>query len=267
MIARTWDGVTDARRGDEYAEYVRRTGVAELAATEGNRGVYVLRRVEGDRARFRVVSLWDSMEGIRRFAGDDPERARYYPEDEKFLLSLTPTVEHYEVAVARGRPSSEVAVLADEIHRIGRGEPYPGPGSPWHGPSLAELLDDVSAEQAAARPLGPAHSIWELVLHVAAWTDVIRRRLEGQAVEEPEDGDYPPVGAPTEERWAAAQAALRSGHERLRETVARLSVDDLDSPTPGRPYNLRFQIGSAVRHVVYHSGQIGLLKRATSASG
>jgi heme-degrading monooxygenase HmoA len=260
MIARTWDGVTEARRGDEYSEYVRRTGVAELAATEGNRGVYVLRRVEGDRARFRVVSLWDSMEGIRRFAGDDPERARYYPEDEKFLLSLTPTVEHYEVAVASGRPSVEVAALADEIHRIGAGDA-------WHGPSLLELLGDVSAQQAAAHPLSAGHSIWELVLHIAAWIDVGRRRLEGKAVEEPEEGDYPPVGAPTEERWAAAQVALRSGHERLRETVARLSADDLDSPTPGRPYNLRFQIGSSVRHVVYHSGQIGLLKRATSASG
>jgi heme-degrading monooxygenase HmoA/uncharacterized damage-inducible protein DinB len=259
MIARTWDGVTEARRGDEYSEYVRRTGVAELAATEGNRGVYVLRRVEGDRARFRVVSLWDSMEGIRRFAGDDPERARYYPEDEKFLLALTPTVEHFDVAIASGRPSVEVAALADEIHRIGGGDA-------WHGPSLAELLGDVSAEQ-AARSLGPAHSIWELVLHVAAWTDVIRRRLEGQAVEEPEEGDFPPVGAPTAERWAAAKAALESGHERLREVVARLSADDLDAPVPGRHYNVRFQVQSAVRHVVYHSGQIGLLKRATSASG
>ncbi len=258
MIARTWDGVTEARRGDEYAEYVRRTGVADLSATEGNRAVYLLRRADGDRARFRVISLWDSMDGIRRFAGNDPERARYYPEDEKFLLALTPTVEHYEVAAAAEHPSTEVASLADEIHRIGEGDP-------WHGPSLAELLDGVSAEQAAAHPLKAGHSIWELVLHIAAWADVGRRRLEGQAIEEPEEGDYPPVGHPTAERWAAAKAALCAGHERLRETVARLSPQQLDAPTPGRPYPLRFQIGSSVRHVVYHAGQIGLLKKAGSA--
>jgi heme-degrading monooxygenase HmoA len=80
MIARSWDGVTPAAQADEYADYVRRTGVTDLAATDGNRGVYLLRRREGDRARFRVLSLWDSMEGVRRFAGDDAERARYYPE-------------------------------------------------------------------------------------------------------------------------------------------------------------------------------------------
>lgn len=256
MIARTWDGVTDARRGDEYAEYVRRTGVAELSATEGNRGVYLLRRTEGKHTRFRVISLWDSMDGIRRFAGDDPERARYYPEDEKFLLALTPTVEHFEVAAAE-RPSAEAASLADEVHRIGEGDP-------WHGPSLAELLEGVSAEQAAAHPLEAGHSIWELVLHIAAWIDVGTRRLEGHALEEPEQGDFPPVGPPTAERWEAAKAALTSSLRRLRDAAARLTAAELDSPTPGRPYTRRFQVGSSIRHVVYHSGQIGLLKKAAS---
>ena len=259
MIARTWDGVTEARRGDEYAAYVRRTGVAELAATEGNRGVYLLRRAEDGHAHFRVISLWDSMEGIRRFAGKDPDRARYYPEDEKFLLALTPTVEHYEVAAAAEPPSGEAAALADEIQRIG------GEGDPWHGPSLRELLEGVSAERASAHPVAGGHSIWELVLHVAGWAEVGRRRLEGQAIEEPEEGDYPPVGPETAERWEAAKASLSSVLRRLRDAVARLSTAELDSPTPGRPYPRRFQVGSSVRHIVYHSGQIGLLKRAGSS--
>src|SRR4030042_1208326 len=102
MIARSWDGTTPAAQADEYADYVRRTGVTDLAATDGNRGVYLLRRREGDRARFRVLSLWDSMEGVRRFAGDDPEKARYYPDDSRFLLALEPRVEHFEVVAAEG---------------------------------------------------------------------------------------------------------------------------------------------------------------------
>src|SRR5512135_1615239 len=100
MIARSWDGLTPVAKADEYADYVRRTGVTELAATDGNRGVYLLRRREGDQARFRVLSLWDSMEGIQRFAGDDVEKARYFPEDARFLLGLARNVEHFEVVAA-----------------------------------------------------------------------------------------------------------------------------------------------------------------------
>jgi hypothetical protein len=152
-------------------------------------------------------------------------------------------------------PSGEAAALADEVHRIAEGDP-------WHGPSLAELLEGISSDQASAHPLAGGHSVWELVLHVAAWVDVGRRRLEGQAVEEPEAGDYPPVGPRTAEGWEAAKADLMSGLRRLRDSVARLTAAELDSPTPGRPFPRRFQVGSSVRHVVYHSGQIGILKRA-----
>ena len=99
MIARVWHGVTPAARSDEYLEYLNRTGVPDYRATEGNRGVYVLRRTEDDRAHFVTLSFWDAIEDVKRFAGADPDRARYYPEDEEFLLGFEPTVEHYEVAV------------------------------------------------------------------------------------------------------------------------------------------------------------------------
>ena len=252
MIARVWDGVTAAGRAEEYAEYVRRTGVAELAATRGNRGVYLFRRTEGERAHFRVLSLWDSMEGVRRFAGSDPDKARYYPEDERFLLALEPRVTHFEVA---GAASGEAAFLADELQRIWK-------GNAWHGPSLSELLDGVTAAQAAARPIPGGHSIWELVRHDTGWTDVFRRRLEREAVEEPEAGDYPPPSDPTPKAWAEALEGLRAAHEQIVETVARLRPEDLEAKVPGRDYSGRFQVHSAVRHTVYHTGQIGLLKKA-----
>ncbi|MEJ2208393.1 MAG: antibiotic biosynthesis monooxygenase [Anaerolineae bacterium] len=100
MIARIWHGVTPADKADDYVDYLNRTGVPDYRATEGNRGVYVLRRIEGDRAHFLTLSLWASLDAIRGFAGDDVERARYYPEDADFLLEFEPTVTHYEV-VAR----------------------------------------------------------------------------------------------------------------------------------------------------------------------
>ncbi len=99
MIARIWHGITLAAKADEYLDYLNRTGVPDYQATEGNQGVFVLRRSEGDHAHFLVISHWESFEAIKGFAGEDVERARYYPEDEKFLLDLEPRVEHYEVSV------------------------------------------------------------------------------------------------------------------------------------------------------------------------
>ena len=101
MIARTWHGVTDAAKSDEYFDYLKNTGVSEYQATEGNLGVYVMRRIEGNKAHFLLLTLWASTEAIKKFAGSDMEKARYYPEDEKFLLELEPTVTHYEVLVDR----------------------------------------------------------------------------------------------------------------------------------------------------------------------
>jgi heme-degrading monooxygenase HmoA len=99
VIARMWHGVTAAERADEYLDYLNETGVSDYRETEGNRGVYVLRRIERDRAHFLTVSFWGSIEEVKAFAGPDPEKARYYPEDERFLLEFEPQVKHYDVVI------------------------------------------------------------------------------------------------------------------------------------------------------------------------
>ena len=99
MIARTWHGMVDSSRADEYLDYLNKTGIPEYRETKGNLGVYVLRRMEGAKAHFLLLTLWESEDAIKRFAGADIEKAKYYPEDEQFLLELEPTVTHYEVLV------------------------------------------------------------------------------------------------------------------------------------------------------------------------
>jgi heme-degrading monooxygenase HmoA len=96
-----WHGVTDASRAHEYLDYLEKTGVAEYQETEGNRGVYVLQRVDRECAHFLLLTFWDSEDAIKRFAGSEIEKAKYYPEDEKFLLELEPTVTHYDVLLQR----------------------------------------------------------------------------------------------------------------------------------------------------------------------
>ena len=100
MIARIWHGTTHDSKADDYLEYVRRTGVEAHRSTRGNRGDLVLRRVKDGRAEFLVISLWDSLDAVRAFAGPDPEKSVYYPEDDRYLLEREPHVLHYEVLIA-----------------------------------------------------------------------------------------------------------------------------------------------------------------------
>ena len=99
MIARIWHGVTPAAKADEYLNFLNQSGVPDYQRIPGNRGVYVLRRLEGDQARFLTLTFWDSLQAIQEFAGEDVERAKYYPEDQDFLLELEPRVAHYDVLV------------------------------------------------------------------------------------------------------------------------------------------------------------------------
>jgi heme-degrading monooxygenase HmoA len=103
MTARQWVGETLASDADRYGKYLEETGVEEIRATKGNQGVWLMRRVHEGRAEFVVISLWDTLESIKAFAGPEYERAVYYPEDEKFLLKLDPLVRHYEVLVMPAR--------------------------------------------------------------------------------------------------------------------------------------------------------------------
>ena len=96
---------------------------------------------------------------------------------------------------------------------------------------------------------------------MAAWTDVFRRRIEGEALEEPEAGDFPAPPAPTRRAWVQAMRTLLESHRALTGRVAALSGADLSRRIRGRDFDVHFQVRAAIRHVVYHSGQIGLLRK------
>ena len=97
MVVRTWRGVTRAGDADAYAAYIEETGLRALAETPGNEGVQLWRRIEGDRAEFVAASWWESREAIVAFAGEDIERAVFYPEDDRFLVERGETVAHHDV--------------------------------------------------------------------------------------------------------------------------------------------------------------------------
>ncbi len=120
MIARIWRGHTRASDADEYMAFLERSGLPDYKATPGNEGVLALRRVENGAAEFILISFWRDFDAIRRFAGADPEKAYYYPEDDRFLLGKEPNVTHYEVAASRSGAGadeglSRVRFAAEEL--------------------------------------------------------------------------------------------------------------------------------------------------------
>jgi heme-degrading monooxygenase HmoA len=105
MIARIWSGRIRAADVDDYVDYVRRTGVATQRATTGNQGSMILTRPEGETVDVTVISFWDSRSAVRGFAGDDPERAIFFPEDDRYLVDADQVVRHYDIPVREVPPA------------------------------------------------------------------------------------------------------------------------------------------------------------------
>lgn len=98
MIARVWKGAVRREDADAYAEYMRGTGIAGYESTPGNHGAWMLRRDDGDLTEFVMFTLWESLDALRAFAGDDYETAVFYPEDDRFLVRRDEQATHYDVA-------------------------------------------------------------------------------------------------------------------------------------------------------------------------
>jgi uncharacterized damage-inducible protein DinB len=135
-------------------------------------------------------------------------------------------------------------------------------GNAWHGPALLELLVDVDPATAASHPLPETHSIWELVLHVAAWDDAVNRRIvERKALQLKAAQNFPPVKDKSSAAWKKTIAQLKKTHAALVKTAAGLSDKQLGERVPGRKYNIRFMLDGVAQHELYHAGQIAILKK------
>ena len=151
---------------------------------------------------------------------------------------------------------TELEGIRDQLRRAFRGDA-------WHGQSLQELLQGVSARRAMSRPIAGGHTIWELVLHITAWTDIPRRRMEGDPVADPAvEQDWPPVTASDEPNWQATIQKLQLAHDQLQEALARFPETRLSETVPGRNHSFFVMLHGVVQHGLYHAGQIAMLKKA-----
>ena len=136
-------------------------------------------------------------------------------------------------------------------------------GNAWHGPALRELLEGVTAEHAAAKPVTSAHSIWELVHHIEAWEQQALTTLQGQPYDSMTgDADWPPVRETTGEAWVTAQERLQSTTAKLVEAIRLMDEAKLDELVAGKEFSYYVLLHGVVHHNLYHAGQIALLKKA-----
>ncbi len=236
---------------DAYGAFLQATHIADVLAT----GCFVRATMDRDGAHtFR----------IRYEATDDAAVARY--------LSLHAPRLRGDVTA---RFPEGVTLTRAEWHRVaawpeeGAGERLAGAlrrtlhGPMWHGPALLELLRDLTAEDAARRPVTGAHSVWDLVLHVAAWAEVARVRLGGRAWEPSLEEDWPRHGTPTAAAWVAAKQRLTAAYEALAAAAAQATPAQLAATVPGASYDAATMLQGVVEHGAYHGGQVALLRRAT----
>src|SRR2546427_4707124 len=124
---------------------------------------------------------------------------------------------------------TEPVRLADQIRRAFEGEA-------WHGDSVLELLKDVDAVTAAAHPIPNAHSIWDLVLHIAAWDDAVRRRTGGAAVTLSDEEDFPSIKDPSETAWHKALDHIKRALNELVSIEKMIPESHLSESVPGKTH-------------------------------
>jgi len=153
---------------------------------------------------------------------------------------------------------SETTRVADQLHRAFEGHA-------WHGDSLLKILSGVTAEQAATHPIPNAHSIWELVLHIAAWDGAVVRRLAGESGGVSKARNFPVITDTSEGAWHSALDRLQQVHRELVATVAAFPDSRLNRRVSGKKpahHTYYYMLHGVVQHELYHAGQIALLKKA-----
>src|SRR5262245_7456142 len=149
-------------------------------------------------------------------------------------------------------PMNEIARIVEQLKQAHEGEA-------WHGPSVGEALADVSAADAARKPMPKAHSIWEIVHHMRVTDQAVRAHLVGESVAD--DPDWPTLTDTGDSAWHGALAALKASQRALRDAVARLPEGRLHQNVPGKSHSYWHELLGILHHDLYHAGQISILRR------
>jgi uncharacterized damage-inducible protein DinB len=150
----------------------------------------------------------------------------------------------------------EVTRISDQLKRAFT-------GSAWHGPSVMEVLQNVTASKAAAKPASGAHSIWEITLHIAAWESAVVTGLRGGSTYLTDEEDWPKVRDVSEEAWQQTLTNLSNGNATLLSEISKLSDEKLNEIAGSEKKQTYYvMLHGVIQHDLYHAGQIAVLKKS-----
>ena len=258
MITRIWHGRTHKSKARDYLNFLLQNGTRGYRETEGNLSVKVWTKEESEVTHFWTVTEWPTIDSIKKFAGQDYEKAKYYPEDDGVLLEFEDKVEHYQCHDVSHQRIREYVRQLNQLYT----------GGSWQGESIAEKLKNITEAEAFQQPLSDVHSVAEIVWHCIYWRKVFLKRVAGDQLYRDQTVqalNFLPLAELREKGWHALRAELDQTQSDILGVLHTQRDSFLEAQyQPG--YTFDYLVEGLIQHDIYHLGQIGLVIRMNRAT-
>ena len=251
MITRIWHGKTKKEYSEIYRQYVIDTGIKEYQNTIGNLDSQIWQIDENDITHIWTVTHWKDVESIKAFAGDDYQKAKYYPEDEKYLLEIEPSVEHYNTYVFSNVQIKNYIKQIEELYY----------GENWTDENFIKKLDTLEAQNAFVQPAPDKHSVAEILWHCIYWRKVVLRRMQGDFEFEKDtekEQNFLPLQELKQKGWKNLLSEFKDIQAELIDFLKSKNDNFLEKEYHKGYKNMHI-IEGIIFHDYYHLGQIGFV--------
>jgi uncharacterized damage-inducible protein DinB/heme-degrading monooxygenase HmoA len=256
MITRIWHGKIKTAQERMYTKYITDTGIKDYLNTAGNMGVQILQKTEGDITHVYTVTQWKDMKSIEAFAGKDLEKAKYYEEDEKYLLDAEDYVTHYKSYSFSNTKINSYIRQFEQLYS----------GGSWQDESFEAKLQDLTEETAFMLPLPGVHCIAEIMWHSLYWRTVLIKRMEGNYGYRDETVDkynFLSIETLKQKGWNNLWNEWKESQEQIIQYLKEKTDRYPEEKITGKD-SLEYIVEGIIQHDIYHLGQIGLVKKIMS---
>jgi uncharacterized damage-inducible protein DinB len=253
MITRVWHGRTKAKDANAYREFLLGEGTTEYREIEENLSISVWEKLDGDVCHFYTVTEWPGIDAVKKFAGEDYQKAKYYPYDNDMLLEFEETVEHY---TSHRVSNARIKYFVNQFDQLLSG------GS-WQGESFEKKLESLGEEDVFEQPVPGVHCIAELIWHCVHWRNVLINRLCNTAHDTSDESNFVSHSSLKTMGWPRLWDLFLQSQRDIRSSLITKADDYLASEyKPG--YTMEYLVEGVIQHDIYHLGQIGLIIKINS---
>jgi uncharacterized damage-inducible protein DinB len=248
MITRIWHGKTKKENADNYRQYVTDSGVKEYQQTDGNLDTQIWQKDEDGITHIWTVTQWKDFNSIKKFAGEDFQKAKYYPKDKEYLLEFEPNVEHYKTYTFS---NSQIKSFIKQIEELNE-------GNNWAEADLRKI-HSVEEEKIFVQPVPGKHSVAEILWHCIYWRKVIVKRMEGDLEFEKKtekEQNFLSLELLKQKGLKNLLADFKEAGDFLINFLKTKRDNFLENEyKPG--YTFKYIVEGLISHDYYHLGQIG----------